>query len=216
MRTDVAIEKLCNVAPVVADLADKLSKDTEFKSFILAAKETSNNTVFLLKVLPLLLKNYAVEAYEILSIWNEKSVDEIKAQPFAETVKQIKALFADEDVRSFYFIARERGNVGRIVYFLDGIRNKMTLRAVVAYLDYRLKKEEESALFEIFVGEALATIEAGMRIETRRSYIDIYNRVWDIKKEVEDTRTAQEIIDDTFKKHGLTIKKHTEAVDESV
>lgn len=92
----------------------------------------------------------------------------------------------------------------------------MTLRAVVAYLDYRLKKEEESALFGIFVGEALATIEAGKRIETRRSYIDIYNRVWGIKNEVEDTRTAQQIIDDTFKKHGLTIKKRTEAVDESV
>lgn len=87
---------------------------------------------------------------------------------------------------------------------------------MVAYLDYRLKKEEESALFRIFVGEALATIEAGMRIETRRSYIDIHDSVWDIKKEVEDTRTAQQIIDDTFKRHGLTIKKRTEAVDESV
>ena len=102
MRTDIAIEKLCNVAPVVADLAEKLSKDTEFKSFILAAKETSNNTVFLLKVLPLLLKNYAVEAYEILSIWNEKSVEEIKAQPFAVTVRQVKSLFEDEDIRSFF------------------------------------------------------------------------------------------------------------------
>ena len=87
---------------------------------------------------------------------------------------------------------------------------------MVAYLDYRLKKEEESALFEIFVGETLATLEAGKRIETRRNYIDIYNRVWGIKKEVEDTRTAQQIIDDTFKRHGLTIKKCTEAVDESV
>ena len=102
MRTDVAIEKLCNVAPVVADLAEKLSKDTEFKSLVLSTKENVNNTVFLLKVLPLLLKNYAVEAYEILSIWNEKSVEEIKAQPFAETVRQIKALFADEDIRSFF------------------------------------------------------------------------------------------------------------------
>lgn len=102
MRTDVAIEKLCNVAPVVADLAEKLSKDTEFKSLVLLTKENVNNTVFLLKVLPLLLKNYAAEAYEILSIWNEKSVDEIKAQPFSETVRQIKALFADEDIRSFF------------------------------------------------------------------------------------------------------------------
>lgn len=102
MRTDVAIEKLCNVAPVVADLAEKLSKDTEFKSLVLSTKENVNNAVFLLKVLPLLLKNYAAEAYEILSIWNEKSVDEIKAQPFSETIRQIKALFADEDIRSFF------------------------------------------------------------------------------------------------------------------
>lgn len=102
MRTDVAIEKLCNVAPVVADLAEKLSKDTEFKSLVLSTKENVNNTVFLLKMLPLLLKNYAAEAYEILSIWNDKSVEEVKAQPFAETVRQIKALFADEDLRSFF------------------------------------------------------------------------------------------------------------------
>lgn len=71
-------------------------------------------------------------------------------------------------------------------------------------------------MFQMFVGETLATLEAGKRTETRRSYIDIHDSVWDIKKEVEDTRTAQQIIDDTFKRHGLTIKKHTEAVDESV
>lgn len=92
----------------------------------------------------------------------------------------------------------------------------MTLRAVVAYLDYRLKTEEESVMFKMFVGETLATLEAGKRIETRRSYIDIHDSVWDIKKEVEDTRTAQQIIDDTFKRHGLTIKKNTEAVDEHI
>lgn len=71
-------------------------------------------------------------------------------------------------------------------------------------------------MFKMFVGEVLATIEAGKRIETRRSYIDIHNRVWGIKNEIEDTRTAQQIIDDTFKRHGLIIKKHTEAVNESV
>lgn len=112
MRTDVAIEKLCNVAPVVADLSEKLSKDTEFKNVFLSMLEVKDSVfclkkdisraVFVAKLLPLLLKNYAVEAYEILSVWNEKSVEEIKAQPFAETVRQIKALFADEDVRSFF------------------------------------------------------------------------------------------------------------------
>lgn len=112
MRTDVAIEKLCNVAPVVADLSEKLSKDTEFKNVFLSMLEVKDGVfslkkdisraVFVAKLLPLLLKNYAAEAYEILSVWNEKSVEEIKAQPFAVTVRQVKSLFEDEDIRSFF------------------------------------------------------------------------------------------------------------------
>ena len=34
MRTDIAIDKLCNVAPVIADMTEKLSKDEEFKAFM--------------------------------------------------------------------------------------------------------------------------------------------------------------------------------------
>ena len=36
----------------------------------------------------------------------------------------------------------------------------MTFKAVVAYLDYRLKANEEQTLFEVFVAENLATISA--------------------------------------------------------
>ena len=112
MRTDVAIEKLCNLAPIVADLSEKLSKDTEFKNVFLSMLEVKDGVfslkkdipraVFVAKLLPLLLKNYAKEAYEILSVWSEKSIDEVKAQPFAVTVRQVKSLFEDEDIRSFF------------------------------------------------------------------------------------------------------------------
>lgn len=102
MRTDIAIDKLCNVAPVIADMTEKLSKDEEFKAFMLNYKAEQSNRVFLFKVIPLLLKNYREDIFEILAVWSDKPVEAIKAQPFAETVNEIKTIWADEDFRSFF------------------------------------------------------------------------------------------------------------------
>ena len=102
MRTDIAIDKLCNVAPVIADMTEKLSKDEEFKAFMQNYKAEQSNRVFLFKVIPLLLKNYREDIFEILAIWSDKPVEIIKAQPFSETVNEIKTIWADEDFRSFF------------------------------------------------------------------------------------------------------------------
>lgn len=71
-------------------------------------------------------------------------------------------------------------------------------------------------MFECFVAENLATISAGMKTKERMGYIEKYNKLWGYDNVKEDKRTAQEIISDTFKAHGLRIKKHTEAVNEPV
>lgn len=81
---------------------------------------------------------------------------------------------------------------------------------------YRLKKDEERAMFECFVAENLATISAGMHTKERIGYIDKYNKLWGYAENKKDNRSAKEIISDTFKRHGLRIKKHKEAVDEPV
>ena len=101
MRTDVAIDKLCNIAPLLADLSDKLANDAEFKAFM-AGKKTMTNREFIFKMIPHLLKNYREEAFDILAVWNDKTVDEVKSQPLGETIAEVKSIFNDKDFRSFF------------------------------------------------------------------------------------------------------------------
>lgn len=103
MRTDIAIEKLCDVAPYLGDIAEGIKKDEEFKTFILKYQgEQKNNLAFVFRVLPMILKKFKNEVFSVLAIIGEKSVDEIKEQPFGVTVSQVKELIEDEDFRSFF------------------------------------------------------------------------------------------------------------------
>lgn len=113
MRTDVAIDKLCNIAPVLAELSEKLANDAEFKSFMSEKGERTNRD-FLFKVVPHLLKNYREEAFSILAVWNDMTVDEIKEQPFGKTVTEIKAIFTDDDFRSFFSSSSVSGSVAGV------------------------------------------------------------------------------------------------------
>lgn len=107
MRTDIAVEKLCDIAPIISELAEKLSADEEYKSIILSAKGNLTNKTFVFNFLPMLLKKYNAEIYNILAVWSDKTVEEIKGQSFAVTVKEIKGLFADEDFKSFFSSSAE-------------------------------------------------------------------------------------------------------------
>lgn len=82
----------------------------------------------------------------------------------------------------------------------------MGLRAVVKYVDYRLKRDEEQSLFEQWVAENLSTIAAGMRTKDRFSYTEQRERVWGRAKPT-DTRSAEQIIADTMKRHGIKIRR---------
>lgn len=79
----------------------------------------------------------------------------------------------------------------------------MTFRAVVSYLDYRLKAKDEQTLFEIFVAENLATISSGNKYKKRMSYVQQRDELLGIKKK--DTRSAKQIIEDTFAARGVKI-----------
>ena len=111
MRTDIAVEKVCSLAPIIAELSEKLSKDKEFKDFMKSYNDEQTNRVFVFKVLPLLIKNYHEEAFEMLAIWYEKSVDEVKAQPFSVTVEEVKKIFGDKDFRGFFSSSSASGSV---------------------------------------------------------------------------------------------------------
>ena len=102
MTTDVAIEKLCALAPIIADAAQRLTKDKEFSAFMQKYNKQRSNKIFALNILPILLKNYREEIYKILAIWSDKTVDEVKAQNISTTISEVKALINDEDVRAFF------------------------------------------------------------------------------------------------------------------
>lgn len=55
------------------------------------------------------------------------------------------------------------------------------------------------------MGENLSILSAGRRREEFKSYMEARNNLLGVK-EVKDERTAEQIIQDTFRKHGLTIK----------
>lgn len=103
MRTDIAIDKLCDIAPIIGNVADGIKKDEDFKKFILEYKgDRKNDLTFIFSILPLLVKKFKNEVFEILSIIEEKNIEEIKAQPFGNTFSQLKDLFKDEDFKSFF------------------------------------------------------------------------------------------------------------------
>ena len=110
MRTDVAIDKLCNIAPLLAELSDKLAADKEFKA-MMNTRKNMNNREFIFKFLPYFINNYREEALNILAVWNEKTVDEVKAQGIGETIAEVKTIFADKDFRSFFSSSSASGSV---------------------------------------------------------------------------------------------------------
>lgn len=102
MRTDIAVEKLCDITPIIADVASDLKNNEEIKNFILAYKADTSNKIFAVKIFPLLMKNYKKEIFEVLAVLNGVSVETVMQQDFTKTLGAIKDLIADEDIRSFF------------------------------------------------------------------------------------------------------------------
>lgn len=88
----------------------------------------------------------------------------------------------------------------------------MSMRAIVAYIDYRLKANEEKVLFETFIAESIATMSAGMKYKERMKYSEARNKIWNIGQK--DERSAKQIINDTFAARGIQVRwrRHNESV----
>lgn len=87
----------------------------------------------------------------------------------------------------------------------------MSLKAVVRFLDYRFHQFEEDLLYKSIMAEYMSLVGTGKQSENRISFVEKRNEIYGIKTK-KDERSAEEIIDDTFKKHGIKIKRKEEAV----
>lgn len=111
MKTSVAIDKLIDIAPIIADLRPKLKEDKDFinfmENYVKGKKDVSeiDNFDFVLHILPTAIKNYKQELYGILAILCDKTVEEVSEQSLGETIKVIKELLSDDDFKSFFISA---------------------------------------------------------------------------------------------------------------
>ena len=90
----------------------------------------------------------------------------------------------------------------------------MSLKAIVKYLDYRFKKEETQNVATLYTTESIVRLSK-MKLKTGEnvSFAKVYQQIWGIEQK-EDNRKADEIIKDTFAKHGIKIKQNNKEADE--
>jgi len=112
ISTDRALDILCDLTAPVTTIAedkelietmlarttvdDKISKD---ERKVLGLMQVAKNAKVLV---PKLLKEHRSKIYEILSIINEKSTEEIRSQSPIMTINQVKDLLQDEELTSFF------------------------------------------------------------------------------------------------------------------
>lgn len=120
LTTDRALDVLCELTPSVSNIIE----DDEVVNALSAAmpekdadSEESNPFAYGIRfvgkigsIIPVMLKKHRADVYHILSVLNEKSVEEIARQPIFETMRQAREAFQDSELLSFFksYMQRER------------------------------------------------------------------------------------------------------------
>ena len=127
LSTDKALDVLCELTPYVSNITEDeqiLSVLDDFMNRgmarnpknedegdgeshpdgedISAASAGIRMICNMVKNIPLLLKTHRPDVYGILSVMNERPVAEIAAQKTTDTIRQVRELFQDEELMSFF------------------------------------------------------------------------------------------------------------------
>lgn len=99
LTTDRAVDILIEITPYVADIIN----DSDLRKLIDKYKKKPTAQIqYFAELIPMFLKKHREPVYIILAALNETTVEEIQAQSFAVTVKQIKEIANDKDLISFF------------------------------------------------------------------------------------------------------------------
>ena len=115
LTTDRALDVLCELTPAVANIVEDKAVASALERAIPEKKEdpekeeSASNFSSGLKIFgeigrlaPVLLKNHRRDVYTILSVVNERPVEEISAQPLMNTVRQVREMLRDSDLLAFF------------------------------------------------------------------------------------------------------------------
>lgn len=105
MRTDLAFDKICDIMPIICDIVDKAKSDEELKKVLFEGLKEKNTTrTAQIRYLVQILKKCRDEAFAILAIIYDKTVEEVKEQDFITvTIPQVVELWNNPEVQKLFF-----------------------------------------------------------------------------------------------------------------
>lgn len=112
VSTDKTLDLICDLTPWVSEIMEdkqvvKLLSE-KVKLGQNASEEKVKSTVITTTIqkitglIPLMLKEHREAIYNILSLLNEKTVDEIRSQKALVTINEIKEIIMDKDLLDFF------------------------------------------------------------------------------------------------------------------
>lgn len=108
LSTDRALDVLCELTPYISNIASDEAVVAAVGKIVDKDKDINlfGNALLLMErmgeIVPALLKNHRTDVYGILSVMNERPAAEIAAQKLTETVRQVRELFQDPELLSFF------------------------------------------------------------------------------------------------------------------
>ena len=108
LSTDRTLDVLCEITPYISNIT---SDEAVINAVGKIVKGTENINIYgkalllaerIGEIIPVLLKNHRSDMYSILSIVNERTIQEIGAQNVMETMRQVRDVFQDKDLLAFF------------------------------------------------------------------------------------------------------------------
>lgn len=115
LSTDKALDVLCELTPYIDRIANDQEVVGTIGKVVKPDSELNRYGSFMLimgrlsEFVPLLLKTHRSDVYGILSVLNEKNVEEIAAQSIKDTIQQVREAFQDEDLMAFFKPSARQG-----------------------------------------------------------------------------------------------------------
>lgn len=117
LSTDKGLDVLVELTPYVSNIATSETLTAELKKLAETKRESLKSQLQQLvfgadmfsRLIPILLKERRNDVYGIISVLNEQPIEEVASQNIMKTVAQIREIFSDGDLLSFFnsFVERK-------------------------------------------------------------------------------------------------------------
>ena len=95
---------------------------------------------------------------------------------------------------------------GRIINSLNKASSSLGVKGILQFIDYDLTENEVKRQYDNYISDCLLIIAEGKQIEQGFFFKETRRQLHGITERI-DNRSAEDIINDTFEAHGITVVK---------